>query len=199
MKNIKKSEYLARVGILSAVATIMYLFLPEIPVGISHLKIDISDIPTLLAAFTTGPSAGVATLVFKNIIHLFKGDSFGVGELMNVIIGCVMIFSMLFGMKLFKKLYKSEKTLDYKVYFSACVLTAVATVLMGFIANLFIAAPIYFTLMNIPFTWEVALTQAFASIPLNTIKSILISVAVFPIMRPLKKYMKKDNSILAEI
>ncbi len=83
MKNSQLS-YITKVGVLSAVAVILYyLEFPILP-AFPWLMIDFSEIPVLLGGFALGPVAGVLIELIKNILHfIFKGATGGVGELAN--------------------------------------------------------------------------------------------------------------------
>lgn len=86
-KKIKTST-LVKVALLSAISFILMFIEMPIPIFPSFLKIDISDIPALVAGLTLGPIAGVFVEFVKNILHLITSTSTGgVGELANVIVG----------------------------------------------------------------------------------------------------------------
>ena len=67
------------IGAMSALATVIYLLFPEIPLvpGVEYLKIDLSDIPALLTGVILGPLPGIAVEVIKNGIHLLRTTTFG--------------------------------------------------------------------------------------------------------------------------
>lgn len=74
-------------AVLSALsAALMYLEF-SVPVVPGFLKYDFSDLPALIAAFGSGPIAGVTVELIKNLIHLPMTATGGVGELANFIIG----------------------------------------------------------------------------------------------------------------
>ena len=60
--NIRAVTFIA---VMSALSTVLYLVLPEIPIvpGIDYLKIDFSDIPAIIAGVTFGPLSGVCVEV----------------------------------------------------------------------------------------------------------------------------------------
>jgi riboflavin transporter FmnP len=94
MSNAAKNKLLttpnlARIAVLAAVASV--LFLIEIPLGMPFYKLDLSNIPVLIGAFSMGPVAGVLILVLKSLIGLTHSSSAGVGELADFIMGLAMI------------------------------------------------------------------------------------------------------------
>ena len=95
-------------AMLSTIAFIlMYIEFPIPALIPSFVKLDISDLPELLAAFSLGPVYGVVVSLLKNVLFsLLHGTSSAyVGETFNFIMGAVFSFSAGF---IYKK-YKSRK------------------------------------------------------------------------------------------
>ena len=73
MKNAKSSiniRKLVGTAMLGAVATIlMYLEFP-IPIMPAFIKMDVSELPALIAGFAYGPVSGVVVCLIKNLIKL---------------------------------------------------------------------------------------------------------------------------------
>ena len=93
-----RTHKLTVTAMLSAVAFILMFIEFPIPALIpSFVKMDVSDLPELLAAFSLGPIYGVAVTFLKNLLHIvFKGTTSAyVGELCNFLLGAV--FSMAAG------------------------------------------------------------------------------------------------------
>ena len=84
---------LAVTAMLSAVAfVLMFLDFP-IPFLIPNfVKMDFSELPALLAAFSLGPVYGVMVCLVKNIIHLAITTTAGAGELCNFMLGACFVF-----------------------------------------------------------------------------------------------------------
>lgn len=90
-----RTHKLTVTAMLSAVAFLLMFIEFPIPMLIpSFVKLDISDLPELLAAFSLGPAYGVAVTFLKNLLHiLIKGTSSAyVGELFNFVMGSVFAF-----------------------------------------------------------------------------------------------------------
>lgn len=196
-QSIGKTEFLTRVGVLTAVATVMYLFLPEIPIFTDHLKFDISDLPVMLAALTTGPAAGVAVLVIKNIFHLFKSTTFGVGEVVNILVGSTMVFSLLGSRSLIARLFKKSKS-DHAVYLSASAVTTVITVAAGFVFNLALT-PVFLMLIGTPVSFEFVLSFCVMSLGLNVVKSLANTLLTYPIYLAVQRFEKPTGGKTAKI
>lgn len=84
---------LAVTAMLSAVAfVLMFLDFP-IPFLIPNfVKMDFSELPALLAAFSLGPIYGVVVCLVKNLIHLTITSTVGAGELCNFLLGACFVF-----------------------------------------------------------------------------------------------------------
>lgn len=93
-KIAKKSvSYLAKVSILSAMAVILlYIEFPLLP-AVPHLKLNVSDVPALLASFMFGPITGtIVNAVKVGMCLLLRGTSTGfVGDLSNLVSGTLYV------------------------------------------------------------------------------------------------------------
>ena len=93
MSNTPKSKTfstlnLTRMAILVAIASI--LFVIEIPI-VAFYKLDLSNIPVLLGAFSMGTVPGVIILALKSVIGLLHSSSAGVGELADFLMGAALV------------------------------------------------------------------------------------------------------------
>ena len=79
---------MTRIAILAAAASI--LFLIEIPI-VAFYKLDLSNIPVLLGAFSMGPVPGLIILAIKSAIGLLHSFSAGVGELADFVMGAALV------------------------------------------------------------------------------------------------------------
>lgn len=132
---------LAVTAMLSAVAfVLMFLDFP-IPFLIPNfVKMDFSELPALLAAFSLGPVYGVMVCLVKNIIHLAITTTAGAGELCNFMLGACFVFPA--GLLYHK--FKSRK--------GALAGALVGAVIMGLLSiplNYYITYPIYANFMPI--------------------------------------------------
>lgn len=94
MKNKKYLLSLTLCGIMSAISVILQLPVFEISLPFlipSFVKLDFSDLPALLTAFTAGPLWGGLVCVVKNVIHLAFGSTGGIGELANALMGVFFV------------------------------------------------------------------------------------------------------------
>lgn len=190
-KKNKKVFNLTIVGLMTAIATVIYMVFPEVPIvpGVDYMKVDFSDFPAILTGVIFGPIQGILVEVFKNVIHLTRTTTFGIGEIMNVVIGSSMILSMSLSVKAFKKVFKSNK-INLKIYFISSAITIIIAIVMGWIANL-VFTPIFYNIMGIPLVTETYLAGVWGSTTLNSVKSIFNILPFFPIYFALEKGVKK--------
>lgn len=187
----KKVFNITIVGLMTAIATVIYMVFPEVPIvpGVDYMKVDFSDFPAILTGVIFGPVQGILVEVVKNLIHLTKTTTVGIGEIMNVVIGSSMILSMSLTVKLFKKIFKSNK-INLKIYFLSSAITIVVAIIVGWIANL-VFTPIFYNIMDIPLVTETYLAGVWGSTTLNSIKAAFNILPFFPIYFALEKGVKK--------
>ena len=75
-------------GNRSHVFLYVYLFVPLMP---SFIKLDLSELPALIAAFSMGPLSGAAVCLVKNLVNVMFTTTGGVGELSNFLLGCFFV------------------------------------------------------------------------------------------------------------
>ena len=61
------AQYVTRIGVLTALSAVLFLLL-EIPV-VAFYKLDFSNLPVLLGAFSMGPGPAMIILLLK-LLHL---------------------------------------------------------------------------------------------------------------------------------
>lgn len=87
-----KTRALAATAMLSAIGFVLMFLELSVPFMPPFIKLDLSELPALLAAFAYGPVSGAAVCLLKNLLHLFLGGSTGgVGELSNFLLGCCYV------------------------------------------------------------------------------------------------------------
>ena len=190
-KRNKKTFQLTIIGLMAAIATIIYMVFPEVPIvpGVEYMKVDFSDFPAILTGVIFGPVQGILVEVFKNIIHLTRTTTVGIGEIMNVVIGSSMILSMSLFVKLFKKIFKENK-ITLKSYFISSAITIVVAIVVGWLANM-VFTPIFFNIMGFPLVAETYWAGVWGSTTLNSIKAAFNILPFFPIYFALEKGVKK--------
>ena len=175
------------IAILSSISAVLMFFDFPLPLFPSFMKMDFSDLPALLGAFSLGPMAGVAIQLIKNLIHLMRTSTGGVGELANFLIGSAFVFSA--GL-----VYKYHKTRRGAIVGMFVGTIAMATVAIA--ANFFILIPFYTTLMPLeriiamasrifPAVDSLDKVVFYSILPFNLIKGAIVSLVTFFIYKKL--------------
>ena len=136
MRSNIKTRNLAVTAMLAAVATVLMFLDFSIPVLIpSFVKMDVSELPALLASFSMGPLYGIVVCLIKNLFNLiFHGSTGGVGELCNFLLGAAFVGSA--GL-----IYKIKKNRAGAVI--GAIIGAVVMALASVPVNYFISYPLY--------------------------------------------------------
>jgi riboflavin transporter FmnP len=195
MRKTKTLKYIAKVGVLSAVAAILMLF--EIPLWFapSFYELDLSELPILIGGFALGPMAAVLMELVKNLLNLLmNGTSTAfVGEFANFVTGCAFVLPA----TLIYKYHKSRKGALIGLGIGALSLVAV-----GALINYFVLIPAFSTLYNLPLDAIVAMgTQVngaitdlptlivFAVMPFNLLKAVICSLLTMLLYKRLSKIL----------
>ena len=182
--NIFSTPYLTRMAILTAISFI--LFLIQVPI-VAFYKLDLSNIPVLLGAFSMGTVPGMIILALKCCLALLRTTSAGVGDLADFIMGAALVIPA-------SVIYHRNKTRK-----TALVGMAVGTLCMvvaGVLANKFIMLPFYMgayhmdmngilkfaNVGGIDSEWKLLLL---ITGPFNLLKGVVLSVVTGLIYKPL--------------
>lgn len=174
-------------AMLAAVATVLMFIDFSVPIMPSFIKLDVSELPALLAAFAYGPVAGVAVCLIKNVMNLLRTATGGVGELCNFMLGvCFVLPAAL--------LYKKKKSRISAVLGAA--IGAVCMAVLSVPVNYFITYPVYANFM--PLEAIVGMYQAIMpgvdgllqclivfNLPFTLFKGALDALLAFLIYKPL--------------
>ena len=86
-----KTHKLVVTAMLGAAATVLMFLEFSVPLMPPFIKLDVSELPALLASFSLGPFYGVAVCLIKNLINLTHTSTGGVGELSNFLLGVAFV------------------------------------------------------------------------------------------------------------
>ena len=125
-------------GMLSAIAFILMYLDFSVPFMPTFIKMDLSELPALIGSFALGPVSGLCICLIKNLLHLMKTSTGGVGELSNFILGASFVVTA--GI-----VYKKNNT--KKGALVGSVIGALVMAVISVITNYFIVYPIYTNFM----------------------------------------------------
>ena len=175
---------MTRIAILAAAASI--LFLIEIPI-VAFYKLDLSNIPVLLGAFSMGPVPGVIILALKSAIGLLHSSSAGVGELADFVMGAALVIPA-------SVIYHRNKSRKNAIIGMA--IGTVCMVIIGVLMNKWVMLPFYMGAFHMDIDgiikaagvsgvdseWKLLLL---VTGPFNLLKGVVLSIVTALIYKPL--------------
>lgn len=182
-------------AMLAAVSTVLMFFSFNVPLMPGFIKMDLSELPALIAAFTFGPVAGVTVCLVKNLVNVFFTTTGGIGEISNFILGVAFVAPAGY-------LYKLNKTKK-----GALIAAAIGSGLMAIISvfsNYYIVYPVYSLIMPIEAIlgmyrainpavetlWDALL---WFNMPFTFIKGMLIVAMTMLIYKPIAPILRGRN------
>lgn len=184
-------------AMLSAAAFVLMFLDTAIPLMPSFIKLDLSELPALIASFALGPVWGVIVCLIKNLLHLTMTQTGGVGELSNFILGASFVLPA--GL-----IYHRKKTKG-----RAIIGALVGALIMGaisFPSNLFVVYPVYYNFMPkdvivaayqaiVPFVKINSIEQCllFFNVPFTFVKGMISAIITILIYQPLRPLLKGNN------
>ena len=192
--NVRK---LTMTAMLSAVATVLMFFSFSVPVVPSFIKMDFSELPALIGAFSMGPVSGVMICLIKNLVNLTATTTGGVGELCNFMLGACFVLPA--GL-----VYKRKKTKMSAI--TGALIGAIVMAVLSVPINYYLTYPVYAAF--IPMDTIIGMYQAINpsvtglldaiikfNMPFTFVKalfSVLITVLIYKHVSPLIKGTKID-------
>ena len=153
-------------AMLSAIAFVLMFLDTAVPIMPSFIKLDLSELPALIATFALGPVYGVIVCLIKNLLHLLITTTGGLGELSNFILGAAFVLPA--GL-----IYQHKKTKKNAII--GAIVGALAMAIISFPSNLFIVYPVYYNFMP----KDVIIAAYQALVPFANIDSIAKCLLLF--------------------
>ena len=184
-----KVRVLTGTAMLGAVAAVlMYLEFP-IPIMPAFVKLDVSELPALIASFAYGPVSGILVCLIKNLIKLPSTSTSAVGELFNFVMGA--LFVGVAGL-----IYKRNKTRKGAIV--GALLGALVMAVVSVPYNYFIVYPAYVVMYHLPLDAIIGMYQAINpnvngllacllvfNLPFTFVKGALDAALCFLVYKPL--------------
>ncbi len=183
-------------AMMAAISSVLMMLSFSVPLAPSFLKLDFSELPALITAYTFGPLYGVLVCLVKNIVNLFFSTTMGIGELSNFLLGVCFVLPA--GL-----LYKKRKNFKSAIVGAALGTTSMALMSLPF--NYFLTYPIYMNFMpeevilNLyraiyPGTNSLLQALVIFNMPFTFVKglfSVIITFLVYKHLSPIMKGRKK--------
>ena len=195
-KKTQKTRRMVIIAMLSAIAVVLMLFEFPLPFLPAFYKIDASELPIVIGAFSFGPMAAVIMEFLKVLLNLFLDGTTTafVGELANFLIGCSFVVPA-------SMVYYYKKTTKRAAL--GLLLGLVVCTVAGCFLNAYLLLPTYSSVFHMDLDALVAMGTAvnglidslltfviFATAPLNIIKCAVVSVLSLLIYKPISKFLK---------
>lgn len=133
-----KVRTITMTAMFGAIAFILMNFDFKVPFMPSFISMDVSELPALIGAFSLGPVSGAVVCLIKNLLHLMRTSTGGVGELSNFILGAMFVVPA--GL-----IYSKMKTKKGAII--GCLVGAVVMAIGSVFTNYFMVYPIYTNFM----------------------------------------------------
>lgn len=142
-KNIKPTKFIAVTGVFGALATILYVLVPDFGLGFTPpwLKVHLDEIPIFLVGYMYGPLPAIMVTLVKTAIKLPMTSTAGVGEMGD------FVFTMIFVLPAIM-IYERKRKLS-SVFIGLGISTG-AHLIFAMIANVYIMVPFYSFLYGMP-------------------------------------------------
>lgn len=181
--------YMTRTAVLAGAAVILMLMDFPIVFMPGFLKMDLSEIPAIIGAFSMGPLAGLWVMLLKNLLHLTNSQTAGIGELANFLVGSAFVLTAGF-------IYRRQKSRQGAI--TALLTGTIAMAVAAAALNYWVLIPLYQAVLNFPGEAVVKMGHAvnpfiinlktfilFAIIPFNLLKGLLVSLITILIYKKL--------------
>lgn len=191
------AKTLTKIGVLSAVATVLMLI--EFPLWFApnFYELDFSEVPVLIGAFALGPVAGITIELIKIIMNFVLNGTVtgGIGELANLIIGCSFIIPASY-------IYKYNKSIKSAVI--GMVTGTLTLAIAGALMNYYLLLPVYANIFGTPieafvnmgnvinpYIVDLKTLVLYAVVPFNILKGIISSAITILIYKRLSPILHR--------
>ena len=193
--SISSVRYMSVTAMLSAVAFILMFLDFSDPFMPAFIKMDLSELPALIGAFSMGPVCGILICLIKNVLHLFITTTGGVGELSNFLLGVAFVLPA--GL-----IYRHKKSRR-----SALIGSLFGAVIMGVfsvVSNYFLVYPVYYNFMPeeavlgayqviVPSMKSILQCLVCFNMPFTIVKGLFSVVITFLVYKHISPILKGSN------
>ena len=195
-KKLLTTRNMVAIAMMSTIATVIYYLDFPVPLMPGFIKLDLSNVISLLAGFSMGPVAGVIVCLIKNLVQLLlkgMGTTMGIGNIFDFVTSAsfVLVAALI---------YNKNKTKKNAAV--GCIIGTIIFTLISLPLNYFIVYPIYFK----AFGGEAAILGMYQEImpgvkntfsalcifnlPFTFVKGVICSLITILIYKPLSPVIK---------
>jgi len=191
VQTTNRSSKLTKMVVIALLATVsLVLFFISFPLPLlpPYLKVDLSDVPALIAGMIFSPLTGVLVVFLKNLMYFaFKGATDPIGIPANFVAGALYVFPVAY----FYHKYKGVKSVIVGL-----VIGTVAMAIIMSILNYLIILPAYSWVMGID-DWVTSTakkaTVLGAILPFNFLKGVIVSIIFIPMFIKLRQWIEQKQ------
>jgi len=175
-KSTYKFQGVIGVSIFAALGTILMFFEFPVLIWLPFLKVDLSDVVTIIGTFAFGPVGGVLIALIKSMVHVIVTGSGVAGLIGNgsAFIGAVSLLLP------FNYFWKKDKRI------LAVIAGTISMTLVMSVLNYLVVMPLYMNVVGMQLNMSLAQYVATGVIPFNIIKALIISAAVMVVYPRIK-------------
>ena len=193
---MSKTRPMVIIAMMTAVATVIYFFDFNVPLMPGFIKLDLSNIVSLITGFSLGPLAGAAVCLLKNLIHLVIkgiGTTMGIGDIFDFVTSVTFCFTAAL-------IYKKNRT--FKGAVIGNIVGVLAFTAISLPLNYFVTYPIYaeayggmekimgaYQAIN-PRVGNLFEALVIFNVPFTFIKGVLCAVVTMMLYKPLSPIIK---------
>lgn len=202
-KNIKPVKFIAVTGIFSALATILYVVVPDFGLGFTPpwLKVHLDEIPMFLVGYMYGPVAAIMVDLIKTLIKLPLSTTACVGEIGDFIFSLVFVLPAVM-------IYERRRKLS-SVFIGIGISTTLH-IIFAMLLNVYFMIPFYSAFYGMPLSalesmcskivpavsgeywvWMYALIMV---APMNAIKDTMVIIVVLLLYKRLHILINRIGS-----
>ncbi len=132
---IKKTNTIAKIGMLSAIAVILQYIGSAVGLRVGgFLDVELSDFPAIIGSLALGPVPGIFVELTKNLIHMLITRTGFIGEVANFAVNGILVFVI----GIIYKHNKTKKGALIALFAGTLVMTVAAIAV-----NYFVMLPLY--------------------------------------------------------
>lgn len=177
MKTKWSTQKLIYTGMLAALAGVLMSLEFSVPLMPPFYKVDLSDVPSVMALFLMGPASAAWVEIIKILIKLITvgTNSFYVGELSNLIGVALFVVPLWL---IYRKTGQNQKAAVWSLSASVVIRTAFAC-----FVNAFITLPLYAAAMGVSLDEVVRMVAAVNPAITNLTTFIILATIPFNILK----------------
>lgn len=184
VKNKKNNRvyFITVVSILSALA-IIFVLIGGAPIFVMfpNLKVDLSDVPALIGSIIFSTNAGLLIELIKNLIHILKTNTLGIGELMALIVGSAIVISFSFPLKWLRKNFSLNSS--FLCSYGFCI---IFTSIIAILANSIVYPLFLLSVSSVVVTKSVMWTYLLAVLVVTFVRVSITVLISYLVIKSLK-------------